>query len=147
MTEPADSLKQKDQDLSLEKYRDLLLEYERESQTKYDRLVATLSAGAFGVSFSFIDRIAGDNPAIPWTMIVAWSLWAVSLLCVLCSHQQSTMALGHAIKELDEKRELDPATAGGCAGRLTGIMNCMSGAAFIGGLIFVCIFTSANFGR
>ena len=129
-----------------QKYRDLLVEQTLKSQAEYDRLVIALSGGAFGISFTFVDRIAGQNPVMIYTMVIAWVLWALSLACALWSHRTSTVAMRTATIQLDQGR-LNSETAGGVADAITDGLNIASGALFVVGLLFVCLFTAANFGR
>ena len=129
-----------------QKYRDLLVEQTSRSQAEYDRLVIALSGGAFGISFTFVDRIAGPNPVLIRMMVIAWVFWALSLACALWSHRSSTLALRTATIQLDQGR-LGSETTGGVADAVTDALNIASGALFVAGLLSVCLFTAANFGR
>lgn len=130
----------------VQKYRDLLVEQTLKSQAEYDRLVIALSGGAFGISFTFVDRIAGDDPVMIFTMVTAWVLWSASLACALWAHSTSTAAMRAATVALDRGR-LDSGAPGGIADAITHGLNVASGALFVAGLLFVCLFTAANFGR
>jgi hypothetical protein len=54
----------------LEKYRDYLIEAERQTQRDYDKTVVALSGGALGLSFVFIRDVIGQTIGYP----VFWSV-------------------------------------------------------------------------
>jgi len=66
--------------------RNILIAAEQKSQDDYDKTLVSLSGGALGISFVFIEQIIGDNKVISeWILISAWSVWCFSLasICIL----------------------------------------------------------------
>jgi hypothetical protein len=129
---------------SRDEYRKTLLDYARESQNSYDKTLITLSGGALGISFAFIERIIGDDPMVaPCLLAVAWISWTISLTFVLFSFYTSHWALSRAIKQVD-KNEPVSATPGGFPDWLTSLLNALSGLLFVAGVGAMIWFVMQN---
>ena len=127
-------------------YRMDLTALEQKSQAEYDRVVLWLSGGAMAVSFSFVGRLIGDSPLhMVWALMVAWTLWVLSLACVLWSHFFSIQALRKAAEQADVDT-LDSETAGGAWDMLLRWLNPAGGVAFVVGAIFAGLFMVSNLG-
>ena len=128
----------------LDKYRDQLQEYDRESQTSYDTTLITLSGGALGISIAFINQFIGDDPIRCFPLLaISWVCWVVTLTLVLFSFYTSTKALRAAVRQVDSGNPL-PARPGGFLDRLTGLLNSLSGTLFIVGVITMVWFALVN---
>ena len=83
--------------------RNSLVDAEREGSRSFDKAVLTLSAGALGLSITFLRQIA-PSP-IPGTVVVlifAWIAFGLSVLCTLSSFLTSQRAIGRQREILDE---------------------------------------------
>lgn len=70
-----------------ELYRQTLLESRSKSEDDFEKYITYISAGALGLSFSFIDKIVPLAEASHlWAMIVGWILLVLTLLGNLFSH-------------------------------------------------------------
>ncbi len=133
-----------DQSSKYWKYRNELIALEQKSQAEYDRLVASLSGGALGVSFAFVERFVGDDPArVLWALRGAWFAWVFSLACVLLSHYVSTLALRKTMEQIDKGR-LYTERVGGFSDRVLVCLNPLGAATFILGAIFAGVFVWYN---
>jgi hypothetical protein len=65
-------------------YRRYLTETHVESARSFDRVLFALSGGALGLSITFVDRFV-QNEHWTWLLVVAWALFALSLLANLFS--------------------------------------------------------------
>ena len=125
-------------------YRDALIALEQKSQAKYDRLAVTLSGGALGISFVFVERFVGDDPSHTlWALMVAWASWVCSLALVLGSHFFSTRALRKAVAQVDDST-INKERAGGTYDRILVCLNAFGGVMFILGVFFAGVFVWYN---
>jgi hypothetical protein len=99
----------------------------------------TLAGGALALSLTFIHDIV-PNPRHEWSIAIAWSLLALSLLLIFVSLLTSQTSLLRNIKSLDE----DVVATGGIAGVATVWLNALSGASFILGVGFLVGFAIGN---
>lgn len=123
-------------------YRDLLQELSIKSQEQYDKTLLTLSTGALGLSFAFIKDIVNISSATNTNYLTgSWMCLTLSVLCILISFLSAKHALDKAIEAEDNdefyESKLD---------RLTSILNWMSAAFFVSGLIFLTVFIQLNLG-
>jgi hypothetical protein len=120
-------------------YRKHLVDTRQKSQDAYDKTVLALSAGALGVTISFVKEIVGGHPRVTWLLFTAWACWGISCAAVLYSHFSSVAAHKEAIAALDENREPEIGS-----NKATKIFNIVSGAVFLLGLLFFCVFAYIN---
>jgi hypothetical protein len=120
-------------------YRKHLVDTRQKSQDAYDKTVLALSAGALGVTISFVKEIVGGHPVLLRLLLVAWICWGISCATVLYSHFSSVAAHNEAIAALDENREPNIGSD-----KATKILNLVSGALFLLGLLLFCVFAYIN---
>jgi hypothetical protein len=125
-------------------YRNHLVKTRQASQSNYDKAVLLLSAGALGVSMTFVKDIVGDPKKAYWMplLMVAWICWGISCASVLYSHFASVSAHDESIAALDDEREPDIAS-----NKMTGFLNVTSGVFFLVGLVLFCVFAYCNIGH
>lgn len=124
-------------------FRRHLVEATQKSTELFDKAVMTLSGGALSVSLLLLDRISRDDLQNGWWLLVAWSLWAVSLASSLFSHWCSIQALRNAVNEFDH--EPHKTKLGGWMSAITGSLNLISGCGFVLGVIAFLFFVGANY--
>ena len=122
--------------------RQQLTDLQARAQDAYDQTLFKLSGGALGLSFIFLRQIAGDQPRLVWAVWVSWSLWLVSLACVLWSHHTSARAMDRAIEQLDTGNRSD----GGPFDKWTAWLNPIGGIAFVLAAVSAGIFMITNLG-
>lgn len=123
-------------------YRDLLQELSIKSQDQYDKTLLTLSTGALGLSFAFIKDIVNISVATNINYLTgSWISLTFSILCILISFLSAKHALDKAIEAEDNDEVYESKLD-----RITSILNWMSAAFFIAGLIFVTVFIKLNLG-
>lgn len=125
-------------------FRRHLVEATQKSTELFDKAVLTLSGGALSVSLLLLERIGRPKIELGWCLILAWSLWAVSLASTLFSHWCSTQALRTAVNEFDH--EPHKTKLGGWMSAITGSLNLIAGCGFVGGVIAFLFFVRANYG-
>ncbi|MBL1245004.1 MAG: hypothetical protein COA39_011575 [Sulfurimonas sp.] len=124
-------------------YRGLLQELSVKSQEQYDKTVITLSTGALGLSFVFIKDVVDVKVASNINFLTgAWICFALSVLSVLLSFLASKYALDRAIVAEDNNEEIGIDRADS----ITTILNWLSAAFFIVGLVFMIVFVKLNLG-
>lgn len=137
--------------------RQALLEYlnrlqdgERKSQEQFDKAVMTLSGGAFGLSFTFINRVVGEPFQAKGWLLLAWMVWGLSITAVLGSFYFSTRAHRKAVEDTQEKMkegkvdEIYESTPGGIYSDITSILNVSGGALFLIGVLSLIYFIYQN---
>lgn len=83
--------------------RKILVEQFYDVQKSLGRRLFTLSAGSFGVTFAFIDRLVPDVSANNDLLITGWTLLVVSILLQLLSHFASFHSFKNEIDIHDGK--------------------------------------------
>jgi H+/gluconate symporter-like permease len=125
--------------------RKLLIELECESTRSFDKAMITLSAGALGLSITFVRQLA-PMPQCKAQLYVAWVGFILALLCTLASFLFSQSALRKQREILDQdyggkqsaqEQKNPPAT-------ITKWLNWTSIACFIIGVIFLLVFSIKN---
>ncbi len=133
-------------DEQLQTYRQHLVLAEQKAQEIYDKTLLSLSGGALGISFAFVDKfLGGDVVNDPNCLVSAWFCWGLSVAVVLASHFFSQRALRKAIGQVDAN-EIYIRTPGGVLSWITDICNTFGGVLFIAGLVMMILFVSANIG-
>ena len=123
-------------------YRDLLQGLSIKSQEQYDKTLLTLSTGALGLSFAFIIDIVNISSATNINYLTgSWICLTLSILCILISFLSAKHALDKAIEAEDSGEVYESSID-----RLTSILNWMSAAFFVNGLIFLTVFIKLNLG-
>ena len=96
--------------------------------------------GALGVSLVFVRDIA-PKPTLEWALMVAWSLFAGSLVFTFVSLVTSQSAILRRIKECDEGR---PEARRSLFGIATTSLNALAATAFVLGVAFLVLFAVYN---
>jgi hypothetical protein len=133
-------------DVELTEYRKLIVLAEQKAQEDFDKTVITLSGGALGVSFAFIDNIVGDRPLINAAFLLySWWSWALSVGFVLTSYFLSIRALRVALRQAYAGSIYVQRPGRGYA-IATDICNGLGGALFFVGVVLISVFVRRNLG-
>jgi len=131
--------------------RKSLVDAEREGSRLFDKAILTLTAGAFGLSLTFIRQMAPDiKSGTAFMLVYAWVGFCVSLLSTLisfltsqsaCSRQREILEAEyfHNSSGHDKKANLKNKFA-----IWTKWLNILSIFTFIIGVIFLAIFSIVN---
>lgn len=131
---------------ALKSYRAQLVDLENRSQTTFDRTVLTLSGGALGVSFTFVEQFIGSGPAArSGFLLAAWMAWTASLAIILLSHYFSTLAIRATIEQVDAGKIYEE-RPGRWYDTAVKWANLLGALLFILGVIFVVVFSMSNLG-
>jgi hypothetical protein len=134
----------KSDDPEFAEYRKHLVLAEQKAQEDYDKTVLSLSGGALGISFAFIDKVVKTKPLVsPGYLFWSWVAWASSVVIVLASYFFSIRALRKAIKQ-SHTGEIYVRKPGGWAALLTETANIFGAAFFILGLFLLGVFVWRN---
>lgn len=122
---------------------------ERESSSRFDKWILTLSGGALGLSITFIDKITPNpTPNSSYLLSLSWLLLLLTILISLASHLTSQAAFRRQRDILDKQLE-----AGTEEGEREGVnrpaivTNCLNIASMVffgAGVIFLCLFLIYN---
>jgi hypothetical protein len=131
-------------DEHLRDYRSFLVKAKQESTKQFDSAVLTLSSGALGISFSFLDKLVGSSAIkSPRYLYFAWCLWGFSLCLSLISLYTSIGSIEKAITQIDNG-EIDSNKSGSRLSRLTDKLTMFSGVCFIIGVVLISCFVAFN---
>lgn len=139
--------------------REALIDMEVGSAKSFDHWIMTLSAGALGLSITFIGQIAPHPPAgTYWLLAVSWVFLLLGILSGLCSHLTSQSAMRRQRAILDAEFELrslresvDESSEGGADEQknhpavATHVLNIAAMAFFALGVILLGGFSLCNF--
>jgi hypothetical protein len=125
--------------------RKSLIDAEREGASFFDKAILTLTAGAFGLSLTFINQIV---PSIKYgtffLLVIGWAGFVVSLLATLTSFLTSQSACRRQI-QIIEHDFLGKGRGGkNVPARMTHLLNIVSISTFILGAIFLALFVTIN---
>jgi len=128
----------------MKNYRQHLVLAEQKSQEAYDKTILSLSGGALGISFAFVNEFVDTNNVInPCALKWAWILWVASMLFVLISFFTSQLALRKTIAQVDSGT-IDNSKLGGIFDIITLIANILAGSALIYGMFLMISFVNSN---
>lgn len=131
-------------DEKLEKYREYLLDVERQLKDKYEKLVVALAGGSLGLSITFLKDIVGDTePVCAWTLLIAWAMFVISIGCTLGAIYFGMEAYRKAILQVDDG-SIREQKAGGKFARITKLLHKIAAIALILGLVLISIFAFLN---
>jgi hypothetical protein len=127
--------------------RKLLIELEKSGAESFDKTITTLSAGALGLSITFLYEIAPmPNSETIWMLLAAWAGFGLALLATLFSFLSSQSAMRKQREFLDQDYEgvqnLESRTSR--TSKVTNILNWFSIAFFTAGVVFLALFTVRN---
>ena len=136
------------------KYRELLESIAGDSQSSYDKAVLALSSGSLGVSFAFVTNfIKEEKIESSYLLLTSWVFWIFSVTAVLYSYYFSNKALNVAINQRDEQIDkqgdveiytIEVANLGGLSNKATNVLNALSGASFVIGVLVMFYFVNLN---
>lgn len=126
-------------------YRNILIAAEQKSQDDYDKTLVSLSGGALGISFLFIEHVIGKSEPVSSSLLIsAWACWAISLAATVSSYFCSCLAIRKTIVQCDANDY--SGGIGGKAAKATAYLNAASGIFFIIGVVLIIVFCSKNIG-
>jgi hypothetical protein len=125
-----------------DRYRAHLEETYHAATQSFDKAVMTLSAGGLALSIGFVSRIA-PAPVHDWLLVLAWSLFAGSLLLILLSFLTSQEAHLRTMRLVDG--DVDPASTDWW-GRATTGLNLASALTLIAATATLVLFGALNLG-
>lgn len=129
---------------ALQAYRLQLIEGEQRAQATFDRTVLTLSGGALGVSFAFVEQFTGMGLTVCKQLLLAsWVSWTASLAFMLLSHYCSTFAMRKAIAQVD-CGTLSKHLPGGVWETATKCLNSLGAITFFVGVVLIMAFAFIN---
>lgn len=121
------------------------IDAERETAQQFDKAILTLAAGALALSITFINQIAPHPKSqSKWFLIMAWTLFCLSLLSTLISFLTSQVACRRQREILDQDILAKNDVNKNGAAIWTNRLNYLSIAFFIFGIIFLIIFSASN---
>lgn len=129
--------------------RTSLVEMEQKSADQHDKAILTLTAGALGLSLTFIDKIA-PNPAVNtlWIVGVAWLSFIVSIFVILASFLTSQSACRRQRELLDiEYSTSEPPEELNTFADATRYLNVAAYTCFLIGVVFLASFSWVNLGK
>lgn len=104
--------------------RKLLIDGEKESARTFDKAMLTLSAGALGLSITFI-RYVAPHPRLKIVLFLAWLGFGIALTVTILGLHFSQLAFRRARDILDDYQggKLPNLSQPNCYARVTNIMN------------------------
>jgi hypothetical protein len=129
--------------------RTSLVKAELEQSQLYDRSILTLTAGALGLSLTFIHEIVPtyDRATVVWLWI-GWALLILGLFLTLMSFLTSQTGLRRARDILDRIHvEETSSSEHNRAALITHWLNVASLSVFVAGVVCLTIFVSLNISR
>lgn len=124
--------------------RKILIEAEKETAQQFDKYVLTLAAGALALSITFINQIAPKPISCSlWILLLAWSLFSLSILSTLISLLTSQRACRRQI-EIYEQAFKGQGIGENSYAWWTVLLNRASIGLFVFGTFALIIFTGIN---
>jgi hypothetical protein len=121
-------------DQAEDRNREILQKIKEKSDDDFEKNITFISAGALGISMTFIEKIVNLPKAIHlWIIITAWGFLTLTLLANLLSHYLSSCYHLKAIEEYDARNK-----------KITRL-NLSTIFTLILGIILLIIFLSINF--
>lgn len=114
------------------------------TRDQLDKMLITLSAGAFGVTFAFTNNFIDGATEFPSILIMSWMLWAATITSSLCSFHFSCKAYETAISQLDAGTNFDNEQIGGKYSLWVNGLNILSLICFVLAFAAITIFILLN---
>ncbi len=131
-------------DDTVAEYRQELIESKSASQDQLDKALLTLSAGAFGITFAFIDNfITGSPKAVGW-LFTSWIAWGCTISMSLVAFYLTIKSFAKSITKLDKEPESMFKNPFNTYDKTVKVLNLLSLTGFIIGLITIGIFVKIN---
>jgi Na+/proline symporter len=125
------------------RHREHLVNARHSASRDYDKALMTLSAGALGVSITFVHSVA-PHPKQVALLGWAWGLFAFSLACVVLSLLLSQYELNAAVSQIDAQPQSAGTALAKQAISTTAVCNWFAGAAFLLGVVMLSWFALIN---
>lgn len=132
------------------KERESLINSELEGSKSFDKFILTLSAGAIGLSLTFIDKlISGIYPGTIWLLGIAWVSLVMSMLFTLLSllTSQSSCRKQRDILDKIYNNQTSDVEQTNVFSTLTNGLNIFSMGFFIMGVILLLTFCTVNIAK
>lgn len=140
------------------KYRDHMVLFYKESMQEYDRLVTWASAGALGLSITFLEKFGqGADSRTKWLLGSGWLLLGASFATSLWAQYFSSRIHSSAMTELDHLQLAPTARSNTWAARAVRLdrtvrrysaavkwLTFISGVLLVGGIMSVATFAFLN---
>lgn len=124
--------------------REYLKKVKEKSEDDFEKNITYISAGALGVSMTFIEKIVNLPKAIQlWLLVTAWGFLTLTLLINLLSHYLSSFFHDKTIDDLDNENSNINKNIDSRNKRLRKI-NIGTIITLISGIILLIIFLSIN---
>jgi hypothetical protein len=123
----------------------------KETSHLFDKSILTLAAGALALSLTFIKDISpAPKPETLWLLLISWGLFIASILSTLISFFASQRACSIQIEILEndyfpENGQMSADKKDNPYNKYTQWLNTISITSFTCGVLFLILFSSANF--
>lgn len=137
-----------------EAHRESLNALAEDAAKRFDTWLITLSAGAFGLTLTFLKDIVSPRPLrYPYVLLAAWLLFALAIACILIGLDQAYTAGKQRVRDLndvyrtksypfwDEVHKIDRSRR---RPKLITMLNKVSILCFVAGLICLSSFAFLN---
>lgn len=132
-------------DESLKKYRQELVESKNASQDELDKALLTLSAGAFGITFAFINDFITGSPVYISLLFVSWISWGLTIGFCLTAFYLSVVSFDRSLKKLSRNPEsIYEKPLNDQIDISISVLNILSLVGFLVGLLTIGIFVYLN---
>lgn len=135
---------------ALRSERNRYIDAKADQSKTYDQTILTFSAGAIGLSLTFLEKLA-PQPVHAALLYSSWSLFGAAILAVIVSFALSQAAMDHEIAWLDatwtavENRQSQPPPRSSNRRLLvTKVVNLLAGSLFILGIATLVGFAASN---
>lgn len=131
-------------DLELAEYKGELKRFMEKSQDSFEKQLSFISAGAFGVTMAFIDKIVGNLKETTCTrlLIIGWLFLGLTFIVNLFSHVFAVKVYYRTIKEMDDKKYSQALLASRI--KKINYLNTISIISLLLGIAIIVIFISYN---
>lgn len=129
-------------DEDLKQYRLHLVEARQRAFEDFDKTVLALSAGALGISITFLKDLLGPGTNVVQLLFISWICWSLSVVSILISYFVSQLTIDITIEQIDAGDR--PSRPGGAFATATKYLNASGGLLFLAGLGIFIIFISQN---
>lgn len=131
-------------DNNIESDRCAIQRIKEKSEDDFEKYLTYISAGALGLSITFIDKLVPlENSMFIWFLVLGWISLALTLVINLFSHIYSAKLNDESIKDLDKNVENIHLIISK-RNRKIDFVNYASLVALFLGITFTIIFTSIN---
>lgn len=129
---------------ALQSYRQELKESKSASQDQLDKALLTLSAGAFGITFAYIDNFITGSPEYINLLFLSWISWGLTIGMSLIAFYLTIKSFKVTIKLIDQDPERVYEQPFNKWDRAVNVLNILSLGGFLIGLLLIGIFVKIN---